>query len=521
MEGLLIAQVLQGLGPMPQPRGNWRFPDARTFVLPVEDRSLWILSSPPAPLLELRDGRSPAGGRGSTFQQLLQARASGELLAAEQLKLDRVLRLQFGAGAGFVSSPPVTLVVELAGRNSNLVLLDESGRILGVQREVGQGENRFRQLLPGLEYRPPPAYHKPDPRELGAAAVAELLEGHRLKDLRKLVDGIGPELSATVAVLADLPLDHVVAAADLPALGSALQELLADPQAVRRQALGSGGVAEKRSADERATLLARLEPAARKRVALLRRRLADTDKLQEASERAAGLRQQADLLLAWRPRGEPGGSVNIQDFEGNDVTVQLEPGLDAVGSAEVLYARARKHEQRYRKAGELKPSLTSELEAAEAALEALPNLPLSELRQLAGPGMQARGQHRTQPGIRVQGPHGFEIVIGRNARDNDRVTFGIARSRDIWLHVQGYRGSHVIIRAQNREVPFDTILYAARLAAGHSQAAASDNVPVDYALRKNVWRPKGAAAGAVHFSEQKTVYVTPLKTATPEEPQQV
>src|SRR5690625_7019932 len=54
-------------------------------------------------------------------------------------------------------------------------------------------------------------------------------------------------------------------------------------------------------------------------------------------------------------------------------------------------------------------------------------------------------------GIRVEGPHGFTILIGRNARDNDAITFGIARSRDIWLHVQGYRGSHVIIRARSEE----------------------------------------------------------------------
>lgn len=148
-------------------------------------------------------------------------------------------------------------------------------------------------------------------------------------------------------------------------------------------------------------------------------------------------------------------------------------------------------------------------------MEQAESLPLDELRQLLpAAGSSRSGQHRRQPGIRVEGPHGFTILIGRNARDNDAITFGIARSRDIWLHVQGYRGSHVIIRADNREVPFETVLYAARLAAGHSQAADSDNVPVDYTMRKNVWRPKGAARGAVQFTAQKTVYVTPLVNAT-------
>jgi predicted ribosome quality control (RQC) complex YloA/Tae2 family protein len=85
----------------------------------------------------------------------------------------------------------------------------------------------------------------------------------------------------------------------------------------------------------------------------------------------------------------------------------------------------------------------------------------------------------------------------------------MARSRDLWLHVQGYHGSHVIVRAENREVPFETVLFAAKLAAGHSQARQSDNVPVDYTLKKNVWKVKGAPAGAVNFTQQKTVYVTP------------
>lgn len=517
MEGLLLAQASHELGTLPQPHGAWRFPDASTFVLPVGEVNLWLLSVPPKPLLEVRTDRSPAGNRGTGFQQLLAARTQGDLLSVEQSKLDRVLRLEFGPGAGFVSTPPVSLVVELTGRNCNLILLDESERILGVQREISGTSNRYRQLLPGLRYRPPPGYERADPRELGAAATARLLPGQPLKDLRKHVDGIGPELTATLAVLADLPLAHVITESDVPDLTAALEQVLADPRAARERALGQGGVIRQRTGEERTALLARLEPLQRKRIELLERRLQDIGRLEEAAERAAGLREHGDLLLAWRPQAEPGSPVTVQDFDGNDVTIQLEPRLDAVKTAETFYNRARRHEQRHRTALDLAPGLRKELDQARQELDALADLPLSDLRKRAAVLPARRSQHRTQPGIRVTGPHGFDILIGRNARDNDRVTFGLARSRDVWLHVQGYRGSHVVIRAQNREVPFDTVLFAAQLAAGHSQAADSDNVPVDYTLRKNVWRPKGAAAGAVHFSEQKTVFVTPLRNAAPED----
>src|SRR5690554_5072828 len=95
MEGLLLAQALEQLGPLPQPHGNWRFPDAGTFVLPVGKVNLWLLSVPPKPLLEVRTERSPAGGRGTTFQQLIAARTGGDLLSVTQTKLDRVVRLEF------------------------------------------------------------------------------------------------------------------------------------------------------------------------------------------------------------------------------------------------------------------------------------------------------------------------------------------------------------------------------------------------------------------------------------------
>ncbi len=517
MEGLLIAQVLGSLGEAPWTRGSWRFPDPYTFVLPVGELSLWLLVKPPTPLLELRSDRAPNSGRGTPFQQLISARATGELLAVEQLKLDRVIRFSFGASEGFVTGPPVSVVAELAGRNSNLLLLDADDRIIGVQREVSALDNRFRQLKAGVPYRPPPEYDRPDPRLLGAEAVSRLLHGKRTKDLFRIVDGVGPELAAAVASAAELELTAEVSADDLPRLERALNQLLEDPAALRLTLQDRGGVREKRAADERSELLALLGKEQQRQIKLLERRLEDVGRLEQAAERTGMLREQGDLLLAYRPAARPGGAVTVTDFSGEEVTIQLEQGQDAVTSAETFYGRARRLEQRLKNARSLVPGLEQELRQAREQLAALPRLSLTELRKQIPEGSAGRArQHRTVPGIRLEGPHGFEIIVGRNARDNDAVTFGIARSRDVWLHVQGYRGSHVIIRAGNREVPFDTVLFAAQLAAGHSQAADSDNVPVDYTLRKNVWRPKGAAAGAVQFTAQKTVYVTPLRNATQE-----
>ena len=145
MEGLLIAEQLDGLtGGFPFGRSAWSFPATDTAVLPLHGAgSLEIRTDRARPSLALVSGRQGEREAPRTpFQRQLAARAGGDLLAAEQLALDRVVFMRFGASAGFVPEPPVTLVVELTGKNANLAILDDAGRILGVERQVGSERNR-------------------------------------------------------------------------------------------------------------------------------------------------------------------------------------------------------------------------------------------------------------------------------------------------------------------------------------------------------------------------------------------
>src|SRR5690606_1008877 len=94
---------------------------------------------------------------------------TGDLIAAQQFALDRVVRLSFGEGQGFVPEHPIGLIVELTGRNANLILIDEADRIVGAQRVVGRELNRHREIRPGTRYVLPPPYDKLDPRTMTAA----------------------------------------------------------------------------------------------------------------------------------------------------------------------------------------------------------------------------------------------------------------------------------------------------------------------------------------------------------------
>jgi predicted ribosome quality control (RQC) complex YloA/Tae2 family protein len=115
------------------------------------------------------------------------------------------------------------------------------------------------------------------------------------------------------------------------------------------------------------------------------------------------------------------------------------------------------------------------------------------------------------PGMRrYQTSDGYEVLVGRTARDNDNLTFRLARPSDLWLHAGDYPGSHVIIRNPNRkEIPQRTVIEAAELAAKFSQAGKDSKVAIHYTPRKFLSKPKGAAPGLVRMSSFKTITVEP------------
>lgn len=514
VEGLLIAEELERLqAALPVRRRGWSFPDPHTFALPLEQGSLWLWIRPPHPGLALREDTPPAGGRHSGFQDLLRARAVGDLVAAEQTKLDRVVTLSFAAVEGFAPAPPVRLVVELTGRNSNLVLIDEGRIILGVAREVGRRDNRFRQLSAGLKYRPPPPYEKLDPRTAPVGEFAAAMRGRKLSGLRSVIDGIGPQLTKVLAESSGLDPEAEVGDGELDRLIPALRELVAHPAETVKLTLAPPDLEERRQQERRRVARERVEKELRRRIALLERQLGDIDRARQAALQATTLQAEADLLMAYASSALPKAArISLTGFDGVEVEFDLDPRLDVVQNAQVRYDQARKRRGRLAQAESRAPQLRRRLDEAREAVAGLDTLTTGALEARAGALSAAPEIGKARPiGLRFEAPHGFAVLVGRNARENDAITFRMGKSRDVWLHVQGYRGSHVLIQARNREVPFGTILFAASLAAGHSQARNSENVPVDYTLKKNVWKVKGMPLGAVHFSHQRTVYVDPVR----------
>jgi predicted ribosome quality control (RQC) complex YloA/Tae2 family protein len=140
---------------------------------------------------------------------------------------------------------------------------------------------------------------------------------------------------------------------------------------------------------------------------------------------------------------------------------------------------------------------------------------LSEPPAVAGGPLGSQGRHVRKaeriPGVRrYLSSDGFEILVGRTSRDNDHLTFKVARPNDLWLHAADYGGSHVVVRNSTRkDVPHRTIIEAAQLAAQFSQARKDPKVDVHYTQRKFVSKPRGSAPGLVRMSRFKSITVAP------------
>lgn len=266
-------------------------------------------------------------------------------------------------------------------------------------------------------------------------------------------------------------------------------------------------------------------------------------------EDAKHYRLLGDLLLAHQHEVQQGQSSavlqNFFDGEENNalVTVPLDPRFDAVGNANRLFNKYHK----LRRASALVPAQIEENNAELATVEQLladlmlaetpPEVALVKAEvQTAGymrgkpvgidkkaqkaqkaakkgkGGKQTKGKPVPPGGgvpLHVQSHDGFTILIGKNSRQNEDVTFHQATANDMWLHARGVPGSHVIIKAAGRDIPRSTLDQAARLAAYYSQARGSTSVSVDYTLQKNVRHMKGGGPGMVIYEREKTLYAEP------------
>ncbi|MEG4250513.1 NFACT RNA binding domain-containing protein [Microcoleus sp. Pol10D4] len=252
------------------------------------------------------------------------------------------------------------------------------------------------------------------------------------------------------------------------------------------------------------------------------------ERLQQSAD-ADTHKSQADLLMANLQHWEPGmKSISLPDFETEEpVAIPLNPEKNAVQNAQAIY---KKHQKLKRARIAVEPLLAAvqeeidyleQVEVALSVLETYRNTQdlqtLAEIREeliqqkyLDVPDYRSTDKNAAIEFHRYQTPSGFELLIGRNNRQNDQLTFRTANDYDLWFHTLEIPGSHALLRLKPGTVAEETDLqFAADMTAYYSRARHSEQVPVVYTEPKYVYKPKGAKPGMVVYKQERIVWGRP------------
>lgn len=487
--------------------------------------------------------------------------AGGRIAAIEQPPAERSVELTLDCTDEMGTPCQKRLILELMGRNSNLILTDGENRILDCMRRVDFEMSEQRQVLPGLFYhRPPQQEGKLTPQELTKPALERLLAQtaapvHLDRWIVDHVAGISPLIARELAFGFCGETDADVLTLDRARLAEALTQpsLL---QARQPTLLLCGGRPKDftycpirqygaymtartmpsfsalldafyTETEQRERMLQKSQSLRRTVTNLLertRRKLAAQRKEREASLDRETLRRRGDIVTANLHAMTRGMTVlRAEDFYQEDmpeIEIPLRPELSPQQNAARFYKEYNKAKHAEKilaeqiARGEIEEeylgAVLDELNRAESERD------LAEIRAELEAGGYVRSADRRrqqkQPAsrpMRFRSCDGFEILVGRNNRQNDQLSLKTARRDDLWLHIQKFHGTHVIICCAGAPVPDGTITEAAMLAAWYSQAREGQNVPVDVTQVRNLRKPNGAKPGMVVYDRYRTVIVTP------------
>lgn len=504
------------------------------------------------------------------FAMVLRKWLEGSRIAAISSVADeRIAWIDFDSRNELGDELRLRLIVEIMGKHSNIILIDSASQIIidGIRR-YGSHLSRYREVLPGKHYLPPPPMDKlplvPESEEALAAALYSLADEPLAIALRRQVKGLSPLLADNLLLLAGL--DPHAAAGDAGAYEiSAIYRQLQ----LLQQRINTGdydpviSCADKQFRDfyafdppsweqlekkhfasmneaidtfyqdrERRQALARRKIALAKALRQNRTRLQKKIALEEADladcEAANIYREAADLLSANLYFLRKGlNEVELPSFSEPQqlVKIKLDP-------AKTPQENIRQYYKRYTKAKNAIHLIDEQLQSNRTQLEYLYSIEQeledsAEAEELAAIEKEAAAagfyHHAAPPHKKrtagsetnqlaprqYRSADGFTILIGRNNRQNDRLSLKQAQPDDLWLHAQKTPGSHVIVVSEGREIPHSTILEAAAYAAWFSKAKDSGKTAVDYTLAANLRKPNGAVPGYVTYTEQKTVYIEP------------
>jgi predicted ribosome quality control (RQC) complex YloA/Tae2 family protein len=534
-----------------------RLRDGRWLMVSTDPRELALYLTARNPKQSGEELRLDTG-----FVALIKKYLGGaRIVSIDKLGYDRVVNLRFAAEDDDGRSCERTMIVSLTGRAANVLLVEES-RIIASLRERDE-------TITGYVEPQPPA-EKLDPFQCSAGQLDELIAAHGgdlAEAAQKHLIGFSSVYARELAFRAEASrpyealhslLNDLFESTTQPAIYSALalDELkreigrddfniilspielshLSDLQRSPYASVNEAADAYFALLEERRTFLAHKQKINSHFSSQLKKRrslLINLRRELEGFSKGEMYQRYGDLLLSNLHQAEKlGDSFVVVDFY-DEAQPKIEIPSANRGSpqeaAEHYFKLARKARHGIKAINERLPQIENEIAELERNLAQLATITRDdELNSFATnlklPGTERLEKRASQPakkskdeklsGVRrYRSSDGYEILVGRTDRDNDNLTFRIAKSFDLWFHAADYPGSHVVLRnPQRKPVPPRSITEAAQLAAKFSQARASDRVAVNYCERKFVTKMKGFAPGQVRLSSFKTVLVEPAES---------
>ena len=491
--------------------------------------------------------------------------SGGKIVAINQQGFDRIVRFDIECYTEMGDLTQKSLIIEIMGRHSNIILIQNDNKIIDSIKHIDFTTSGVRQVLPGLFYELPPAQDKSNPQEISVDALSgkiSSLANDVLMDKFLVSEFIGmsPLLAREIVyrysgdtrVVSEDCDPNEFACHTASIIASAIsgkespcvikdenEKPLAFSCLELTQYKGVGkiipcdflsyAVEEFFSARDLHDRLAQKSAGTIKTISnnidRCQKKIAIHRDILDKSKNREKYKIYGDLLTANLYRIEQGMSaVTVENYYSEnyeEIKIDLKPELSPSRNAQryyKLYTKAKtaeEHSSRQLKDAE------EELSYLETVLDAVTRASsyadIGEIREeLAEQGYISSGnpkkkkaQQKSRP-LEFISSDGYTILVGRNNKQNDELTIKTAYSTDMWLHTKVIPGSHVIIRTNGTgEVPDNTLVEAATIAAYYSKAQKPKGVGVDYTLIKNIRKPNGAKPGFVIYETNYTVYVDP------------
>ena len=524
---------------------------------------LFLSANPSLPLVYLREEASGlAPMTAPNFCMLLRKHiGNARILSVVQPGLERVIRMNLEHLDEMGDLRRKSLVIEIMGKHSNIILLDEKENIIDSIRHVSAAVSSVREVLPGRPYFIPNTADKADPLSTGKDVFLSELSGGR--DVSSLLSGRFTglsrpsmiELVSRCSIAPDTAADALTAE-QKESLWEGFSGLMAsvrsgefvpciafrggEPVEFASILLTSWTDCEVKTYDSISTVLSGYYDL-RSHTSRMRQKSADLRRLvQTLVERTA---KKYDLQMHQMQDTEKrdrfrlyGELLHIYGYEcpekarycdavdynsGETIRIPLDPDLSAAGNAERYYEKYSKLKRTYEALKDLTVETEAELLHLESVMTSIDiaqnDADLDEIRrELSASGyVKASRTGGKKDNRRKSLPYhyissdGFDIYVGKNNFQNEELTFRVDQGNDIWMHAKKVPGSHVIIQAGGREIPDRTYEEAGSLAVYYSKARTAEKAEVDYIERKHVKKPAGAKPGFVIYHTNYSLVASP------------